>query len=72
VAAEAMQLEILRSKTSMMDNLRQAARAFTPPSDRSHSAGHSGSGGVEHVLIVAETVHRLRIGVYLAFDEWQG
>jgi hypothetical protein len=38
-----MQLEILRSKTSMTDNLRQAARAFTPPSDRSHSAGHSGS-----------------------------
>jgi len=60
-----MQLEILRSKTSMMDNLRRAARAFTPPSDRSHSAGYSGSGGVEHVLIVAETVHRLRIGVYL-------
>ena len=29
-------------------------------------------GGMEHVLIVAETVHRLRIGVYPAFDERQG
>jgi hypothetical protein len=49
-----------------MDDLRVYTQELETTMRRPDSAGRV------HVLIVAETVHRLRIGVYLAFDERQG
>jgi hypothetical protein len=56
-----MQLEILRSKTSIMDNLRRLARAFAAPSNRFRFGDRRDLSRRAHSLFV--TVRHSRYGV---------